>query len=247
LSLERIIKKSQGKNVPPKIKKKPVGEKSAEGLSRAIDRYFVGQNEKHIKKINGFHPSYTRTCARWWYLLFKGVPSEARIDSRLHRIFDNGHKVHERWYEYFEAMSILIDSEIPIKISDPIPIVGTADGIIDWGGYKLIEMKSISAEGFEFRRYYNKPKDDHYVQAQIYLRALKLEEGFVIYENKNTQNFLILPISRDDEAYEKKIRQWKKIYDKILKDELPKRPYKQNSKNCQECDLFDHCWNDLRD
>lgn len=251
MSLERILKQSQGKNVPKKVDvEKPESQSpasSAEGLMKAIDRYFDDRNTTHIKKINGFHPSYTRTCARWWFLLFKGVPSTPVIEPRLARIFDNGHKVHERFYEYFEAMGILEDSEIPLKITDPVPIVGTADGVISWGGNKLIEMKSISAEGFAYRQFYKKPKEEHYIQAQIYLRALKLEEGFVIYECKNTQRVLAFLIQKDDEAYDKKIRQWKKIHDKIVADELPERPYAKNSQNCKTCDLKDYCWEELKD
>jgi len=247
MSIERILKKSMGKQVPKKnVAVQPL-EASASGLEVAIDQFLSSRNTTNFKKINGFAPSYTRTCKRWWFLLFKGAPSTKTFGPRLYRIFDNGHKVHERLYEYFEAMGILVDSEIPIRVNDPVPIVGIADGIINWGGNKLIELKSINEDGFQFRKMYKKPKDDHMIQTQIYLHALKMDEGFIIYEAKNSQSILVFPVKKDDEIYDKKIRQWKRVYDKVVKDELPKRPYAKDSKQCSDCDLFNYCWNELTD
>ena len=99
-------------------------------------------------------------------------------------------------------MGILLKEEVPISYDDP-PISGTADGIINFDGKKLIELKSISDAGFAYRRTYNKPKDDHVRQAQIYMHCLDLPSGFVIYENKNNQEILPIYIKRDDEFIEK--------------------------------------------
>ena len=57
----------------------------------------------------------------------------------------------------------------------------------------------------------NKPKDEHYRQAQIYMECLNLDSGFVIYENKNNQQILPIFIERDQP-----------FIDKLFKKQFPK-------------------------
>jgi CRISPR/Cas system-associated exonuclease Cas4 (RecB family) len=249
MSLERILKRHDKRFVThksDKVRTAPPGG-TADSLKKSIDSYLLERNAPVFKKLNGFHPSYNQVCPRWWYLMFKGVEVTPKTDARLYRIFDNGHLMHERICGYLKEMGILVDREIPVKLDTPVPIVGTADGIIDWDGYKLIELKSISPEGFQFRKYYNKPKPEHNAQAQVYLRALNLEKGFIIYESKGSQELLIFEIERDDSEFEKKVKIWSKAYDYIQRDVLPPRPYKRDSSHCSECDLEKYCWEVLPD
>jgi CRISPR/Cas system-associated exonuclease Cas4 (RecB family) len=210
-------------------------------LNDAIDDHLALRNKPEFKKVGGFHPSYTNQCARYWHYLFEGQEVTPSFRSQTYRIFDNGHAVHERLYSYLREMGILVAEEIPVKHTDP-PIEGTADGIIDWYGHKLIELKSISAEGFQYRQFHNKPKDDHYRQAQIYMRCLDLPSGYVIYENKNNQEILPIFIERDDVFIDKLFTKYNKIYTNFLEGELPKQPYKRSSAKCAQCDLAAMCW-----
>ena len=109
-------------------------------LTDAIDEHLALRNKPDFKKVGGFHPSYTNQCARYWHYLFEGQDVTPSFRSQTYRIFDNGHAVHERLYSYLREMNILVAEEIPVTHSDP-PIEGTADGIIDWYGHKLIELK----------------------------------------------------------------------------------------------------------
>lgn len=216
-----------------------------ESLAKSIDSMFDKRNSKQFKQVGGFHPSYTNQCARYWYYLFQGVEMETSFSPQTHRIFDNGHAVHERIYSYLREMGILVAEEIPVSYDSP-PIEGTADGIIDFHGRKLIELKSISNEGYEYRRIYNKPKDDHVRQAQIYMRCLDLEQAFVIYENKNNQSILPILIERDDDFIDKLFSKYTKIYQNFVDKNIPKQPYKRTSKNCSNCDLAAMCWGEER-
>jgi len=225
----------------PEIPK--TNDQICEELCEKIDLSFTNRNEKIVKKVVGFHPSYTNQCARYWFYLFKGVEMSPSFSPQTYRIFDNGHAVHERLYGYFREMGILLEEEIPVKWDSP-PITGTADGVIDFYGPKLIELKSISSEGFEYRKIYNKPKDDHFRQAQIYMKCLDLQQAFVIYENKNNQTILPILIDRDDEFINKLFKKYEKFYKNFVEDTIPEQPYKITSKNCSSCDLYSLCWND---
>lgn len=219
------------------------GAELESSLVDAIDLHLAKRNAPVIKKVNGFHPSYTNQCARYWHYLFEGTEVTTSFNPQTYRIFDNGHAVHERLYSYLREMGILVAEEIPVTYDNP-PIEGTADGIIDLDGHKLIELKSISNEGFHYRSIYKKPKDEHFRQAQIYMRCLDLPSGFVIYENKNNQEILPIFIERDDAFIDKLFKKYANIYEGFLKGEKPERPYKQSSAKCAACDLQDKCWND---
>jgi CRISPR/Cas system-associated exonuclease Cas4 (RecB family) len=140
-------------------------------------------------------------------------------------------------------MGILVDEEIKVTYSDP-PIEGTADGIINWYGDKLIELKSISSEGFHYRQIYKKPKDEHYRQAQIYMQCLNLDSGFVIYENKNNQEILPIYIEKDQSFIDKLFKKYREFYGNFVRQSIPDRPYKRTSSNCSSCDLASLCWGD---
>jgi CRISPR/Cas system-associated exonuclease Cas4 (RecB family) len=138
-------------------------------------------------------------------------------------------------------MGILVAEEIPVTYDSP-PIEGTADGIIDWYGHKLIELKSISSEGFHYRQLHSKPKDEHYRQAQIYMHCLDLESGYVIYENKNNQDILPIYIDRDQKFIDKLFKKYETIYHNYVNGQIPDHPYKRTSANCNSCDLAALCW-----
>ena len=226
----------------PKVEKElKSDEQITEEFLKSIDDHLGKRNSPTIKKVGGFHPSYTNQCPRYWHYLFEGTEVTTSFNPQTYRIFDNGHAVHDRLYGYFREMGILVAEEIPVTHSEP-PIEGTADGIIDWYGHKLIELKSISSEGFHYRQLYKKPKDDHYRQAQIYMRCLDLPSGYVIYENKNNQEILPIYIERDEAFIDKLFIKYNKIYNDFKEGNLPKQPYKRTSANCSNCDLADKCW-----
>ena len=210
-------------------------------LNKSIDDALIKRNKPEFKKVIGFHPSYTNQCSRYWYYMFEGVPITPDFRAQTLRIFDNGHAVHDRLYGYFKEMGILVAEEIPVSYSSP-PIEGTADGIINWHGEKLIELKSISSEGFHYRKLYNKPKDEHYRQAQIYMECLNLDSGFVIYECKNNQEILPIYVEKDQPFIDKLFKKYREIYGNYINGSIPDRPYKRTSKHCSDCNLSALCW-----
>lgn len=219
------------------------GDDIVNELLKSIDDHLEKRNSPEIKKVGGFHPSYTNQCSRYWYYLFEGTEMTTAFRPQTYRIFDNGHAVHDRLYGYLREIGILVEEEIPVTHDDP-PIEGTADGIIDLDGHKLIELKSISNEGFHYRKLHNKPKDDHFRQAQIYMRCLNLDSGLVIYENKNNQEILPIFMDRDDVFIDKLFKKYKGIYESFLKKEIPVQPYKRSSARCADCALAAKCWSE---
>jgi CRISPR/Cas system-associated exonuclease Cas4 (RecB family) len=241
----QALKSNTVKIKQPVVDDSPTGSQLEEILVEKIDINLGNRNKKEYRKVEYFRPSNTNQCSRYWYYVFNGIEDyPTQFSPQTYRIFDNGHAVHDRLYSYLREMGILVEEELPVSYDDP-PIQGTADGVIDLYGHKLIELKSISAEGFEYRRLAHKPSDDHYRQAQIYMQCLNLDSGFVIYENKNNQQILPIYIERDHKFIDKLFNKYRKIYKSVQEGVIPDRPYKRTSKHCASCDLETHCWADF--
>lgn len=241
--MENLIKLINGEDAEP-----ATDDDTAMTLASEVEQYLM---QKEVmtgtKTITAFAPSYGYTCKRRWVLLFQGAEYEKTFTPRLLRIFGNGHGVHDRWQEYLQNMGILEQAEVPMSVSEPIPMRGYADGIINWGGRKLIEIKSINTQRFEWRRTYKRPDEKTYAQAQCYLFMSGLDAGYVIYENKDTQDVLIFPIYKDQKLIDKELRRYVKIYQMYEEGKTPARPYKRDSRQCGECDLIKYCWDVLDD
>jgi len=223
------------------VKMEPKHPELHESLALGIDHIISKDINPRYKKWGGFHASNTNECVRYVNYMFTGIEVPPDHTPRVQRIFDTGHDMHARFGEYFKRMGIVISQELPITYDDP-PIESTLDLIIDWGGPKVVELKSINEAGFTYRRLYGKPKDDHYRQIQIYMKVTGIHEGYVIYENKNNSEILILPVSLDEDFIEKLFKKYRKFY-KVYTDGIkPARPYKRSGEKCQRCALRVHCW-----
>jgi CRISPR/Cas system-associated exonuclease Cas4 (RecB family) len=155
-----------------------------------------------------------------------------------------GNRVEDAVGALFEDLGILVDSQVELDITDPVPIRGFIDFIIDWDGEKPVECKSINEAGFAYRKAYHKPKDEHFRQLQFYLYGKGYDSGFLLYYSKNNSEILPLLVKRDDEFLEKTFSKYKRIYKVYEEGNLPERPYKKTSQKCEWCDAFDHCWSD---
>ena len=92
---------------------------------------------------------------------------------------------------------------------------------------------------------YNKPDEKTYDQTQMYLYALDLEEGYVIYEEKGGQQVSVFPVGRDEKNIAKQLKRFTSIYQDVTEGVTPRRPYKRDSNECNYCDLEIYCWEQL--
>lgn len=248
--MRELLGKVTSVEVEPKRKRKVLDEKMVpessdleqsllDGIDKAISRVIVPR----YKKNNGFHPSTTNECARYAVYLFRGIELPQTHSPQVQRIFDNGHAMHERVTGYFKEMGILVHDEYPISHKNP-PLEGTLDAIIEWDGPKVVEIKSIGDAGFIYRKLYHKPKDEHYRQIQLYMHSTGIFEGFLLYENKNTQELLPIHVHYDEPFILKLFKKYDKIYGAYEKGILPARPYKSTSVKCERCQLKEHCFSD---
>jgi CRISPR/Cas system-associated exonuclease Cas4 (RecB family) len=234
-----------------KFRKQPK-DFDANKLSEILEAAYMQQRrpDKHTQKKT-FSPSTIGyghgTCPRYWYLAFTGGPYVDVVDALGIANMANGTQAHERIEALFDASGIRLGNEIEVKMSDP-PVRGYADVEIMWEGKEVIgEIKTTRQEAFLVRQSTMKPSMNHLYQILIYMRARKRDIGFLLYENKNSQEFLIIPIEMSDRnsALLDKALDWmRETYKAYEEGTAPNRPLQKRSKICKGCPFYEWCWSD---
>jgi CRISPR/Cas system-associated exonuclease Cas4 (RecB family) len=187
------------------------------------------------------------TCARYWFLAFTGGMFKDSVDALGVANMANGTQAHERIESLFDTLGIRLGNEIEILHSDP-PIRGFADVEITWNGQEVIgEVKTTRSESFLVRQATMKPSPNHLFQILTYMKVRNRKIGFLLYENKNSQEFLIIPIEMNatnekiiDDAFD-----WmREVYKSYTDGNVPNRPLTKSSKICKACPFYEWCWSD---
>lgn len=212
--------------------------------------YLSSSNRSGYKKKKSFSPSQLGyghgTCPRYWYIAMSGADFVDEVDSRSLANMDNGTYAHERVQSTIEKMGILREKELEITNQDP-PIRGFVDVVIDWKG-KLIpgEFKTTNDMGFTWRKTTGKPPITHYIQFIIYLKVLEADEGFLLYENKDTQEMAIIRVAMNEknQKYVDYLFDWMRTtYAAYEDDTIPKNPFgRKNAKVCNGCPVKKDCF-----
>jgi CRISPR/Cas system-associated exonuclease Cas4 (RecB family) len=221
------------------------------GLSSLLEEHYTdSMNRDGFKTKKSFSPSKLTyghgTCPRYWNMAFRGanfVESDS-IDPTSAYNMTIGTEGHERLQALFESAGILEEAEKKVVYDDP-PIKGSLDAIIIWNGRHVVEIKTTRQEGFVFRVKTNAPTGYHLVQLLIYMKVEELSSGFILYENRNSGQFLIIPVEMTEENQElvDRVFEWmREVYSSFENDEVIKRPFTKRSKECKGCPINKDCW-----
>lgn len=230
--------------------KKITGSFDPDSFAKIIDdAYLTGRNLDRWQKKNTFSPSTIGyghgTCPRYWFIAFNGADFEEKFDALAIANMENGKQAHERLQKLLESTKVLKEIEREILCNDP-PVRGFADLILDWTGQEVIgEIKTVKDEIFSARQASMAPTTSHLVQLLLYMWVEKIKEGFVMYENKNNNELLIMPIvmnERYEKLIEKVIAWMREVYANYKEDILPERPFTKSSPVCKYCPVKKECW-----
>lgn len=229
--------------------KKPLGFDPTELGKLLDDAYLDGKNTNKFMKKVSFSPSTVGyghgTCARYWFIAFNGTEFNDTFDSLAVANMSNGTAAHDRLQKIFEKTGKLKAIETEVKKGYP-PIKGYADVTLDWDGKDIVgEIKTTTQESFLIKQNSMNPSSNHLLQILIYMDVLETDEGFILYENKNNQEILIIPIKMTEEnrEYLDGVYEWmKEVYKSWGQKELPERPFRKNNKICTACPVKDTCF-----
>ena len=222
----------------------------AAGLSAFLEKQYLKANRApaQTQKVT-FSPSsiggYNGLCPRYWYMAFKGAMYIDNNDAIGIANMANGTAAHSRIEGLFKDSGANVELEVEARIDDP-PVRGFIDLMIEWDNEILVgEVKTTRQEVFMIRQTTMKPSAQHLLQVLLYLKATGNKRGFLLYENKNSQEFLVIPVEYTEQN--KKILNealdWMRlVYKNYQEGELPTRPFTKKNKNCKGCPIFDECW-----
>ena len=189
-------------------------------LSERIDQY-LNNRKRDTKPRNYFYASELGKSKKE---LFKNLknPKPFKINAKLHRIFDNGNAVHERFMKYFAEMGVLVAAEIDVSKDDLIH--GRCDAIIsDREKNYVVEIKSCSQ--WTFQKLMG-PDFAHHLQLQLYMYYLNIPNGIILYECKDNQTVKCFYEELDKVEIETLLEELKKI--KEATDEPSNEPLIHN-------------------
>ena len=224
---------------------------SKPSVSRFLDEWLVkNAKEKDLDYVRTpfyFHPSSFRLdCLRklqFTYLRSLFLPefilSNDTIfnsDARMIRILGNGNGMHDRWMNYFKESGILVEAERKFR-DETLRFSGSIDDIIELNGKTyIVELKSINHFGFQKL---TAPKEEHMLQLQIYCMQEGID-GFVIYENKNTQDVKEFFVESSPSIQAEIKSTVEHVIESVKESKLADKT--QVFGMCQECDYQDLCF-----
>lgn len=226
------------------------------GLSKLLDSSYMGESRSGFKKKETFAPSTIGwghgNCPRYWYIAFDGAEFEESTDSMGFANMANGTAAHERLENLFESAGILEGKEIEAKLEDP-PIRGYIDALTSWNN-AVVEFKTTRQESYQIKQTTKRPSPNHLVQILIYMVITGRDAGFIIYENKNTQELLVIPVEKTKENVEliNYVFNWLRETRKSWVDQnIPVRPYRPTKGKihqvCQSCPVKKACYEEYPD
>jgi CRISPR/Cas system-associated exonuclease Cas4 (RecB family) len=239
-----------GRDIVSNLKfKKHSGDFQPEEFARMLDdAYLATKREDVITTKKSFSPSSLGyghgNCPRYWYLAFSGVMFINENDSIAIANMAQGTQAHERIQGLIRTMPNFVAEEEEI-INEYPPIRGFIDLIMDYNGTVIGEIKTAKQEVWDTRRSEMKSSGNHMLQLLTYMKLKNAKEGFFLYENKNTQEVLIIPVQmneRNKKIIDDTFTWLCEVWDNFKDGDLPMRMFTKSTPTCKYCPIKKECW-----
>jgi len=196
-------------------------------------------------------------------LIYKQLQGE-QLPVSLMRIFAEGNAIHEKWQRYLiragYAKANTLDKtrfDNEYKLSFTPDIVCRIPEFYD--GAMVGEIKSVNT--YQFKNMTSHPSAKKQLQFYMYelIKQAKLKDkwngkdylkGFVLCDDKNTQDFKVFVYDYDEEfvsTYIDRCEEVKAYYEKAINEgQMVGKKKECNSYNCkmaEKCPMKDACWN----
>jgi CRISPR/Cas system-associated exonuclease Cas4 (RecB family) len=220
----------------------------AEMLNKA---YTDTKRDDQITTKKSFSPSSLGyghgNCPRYWYLAFSGAMFIDDNDAIAVANMAQGTQAHERLQKLIASGGRLKEEEREITNEYP-PIRGFIDLVMDWNGEEVIgEIKTAKQEVWDTRKATMSPSANHLLQLLTYMKLTNAKEGFFLYENKNTQEVLLIPVQmneRNSKIIEDTFIWMCEVWDNFNDGDLPMKPASATKSKmpCTYCPVKKECW-----
>ena len=232
--------------------KKYTGKFNPEDFAVLLDEAYLATKRKDGEMTKkSFSPSSLGyghgNCPRYWYMAFSGVVFIDENDSIAVANMAQGTQAHERLQNLIRTFPQFVAEEEEILNEYP-PVRGFIDLIMKYDEDEVIgEIKTAKQEVWDTRQSEMKPTANHMLQILTYMKLKNAKEGFFIYENKNTQELLVIPVAMNDRNKQiiDDLFVWMcEVWDNFKEGDLPMRPEgaTKSKTPCKYCPIKKECW-----
>jgi len=233
-----------------KFKKADIEGFDANEFASIMEKVYEGDgNQSGFKQKTTFSPSTIGyghgNCGRYWFIAFEGAEFEEKFDAMARANMENGKYAHDRIQAKMQKTGLVEHLEKEIKSEDP-PIRGFIDVILQ--DNIIGEIKTTKEEVYIHKQSSMKPSSNHLLQILTYMKLRGATQGFVFYENKNNQEFLVIPVNMNEynENLINKTFEWmREVYSTWQNKTLPERPFNKTGSPCTYCPVKKTCWKEL--
>lgn len=182
-------------------------------------------------------------------LIYKQLQGE-QVSVGLKRIFEEGNAVHEKWQRMFIRAGYSDVNKLDVtQFNNDFRVSFTPDIICRipefYDGEMVGELKSVNT--YQFGKMVRHPSAGKQLQWYMYLTGI--HKGFVLSEDKNTQDIKIEVYDFDHDAVKSFIERCIKIreaYKRVFREKkMVSRPDDAKSEDCKrciECPMRIACW-----
>lgn len=183
-------------------------------------------------------------------LVYRQLQGE-QVKVGLMRIFEEGNSIHEKWQRMFIRAGWSKPTDLDrTRYSEDYMMSFTPDIVClipDFCDEPMVgEIKSVNT--FSFKKQTKHPSA--WKQCQWYMHLTGIKKGFVLSEDKNTQDFRVEVYDYDPDIVQPFIDRAESIvdaYHTLMRDhKMVARPgdaKKPDCKRCSGCPMRDACWN----
>ena len=188
-------------------------------------------------------------------LLYKQLQGE-QTSIGLKRIFEEGNAIHEKWQRLFIRAGYGKATDMDFtRFCDEYELSFTPDAIVTvpefnkevgWDGPMVCEIKSVNT--FQFKKMTSHPSGRK--QMQLYMHLTGIHKGFVLCDDKNTQDFKIFIEDYDPKIVAPFIERCEAVQfykDRVINEhKMVKRCKGCNKYTCKtasSCAMKDACYN----
>lgn len=183
-------------------------------------------------------------------LVYRQLQGE-QLSVGLKRIFEEGNAIHEKWQRLLLRAGYAEVNGLDVtQFNKKFRISFTPDIICNipefYDGDMVGELKSVNT--YQFQKMTKHPSA--WKQLQWYMFLTGIHKGFVLSEDKNTQDFKVEVYDYDESIVEPFIERAREVKSRykilMLEDRMVSRPKDAKSpdcKRCEDCALRNACWN----
>ncbi len=204
-------------------------------IQEMVNKAIADENSKRVKKEQtSWHPSSLGGCltgvylSRWATnqtpekLKELGISLTKEFDERTLRVFHCGNVFEEWIVELLRKQYQNIERQVRILIPE-LNVSGYADLVVNFddGSRRIYEVKSKNSKAFWYMTKEGNANLHHRMQVWLYLKALNLSFGNIVYISKDDMAIQEYSVRLDEKELEEVVMQELSILNKAWDTKVP--------------------------